>query len=429
MYDKIMLAMPCFGEFIAALQIEYYILGRGRLPRAASIGLALLLWAASQWLHGEYVVFSVGTILFNVLRFFAASLLLGGSISRKLFSIVVCGVVVLGYENVLSTFQAVLAGKSMSEAYLLPGNILFYGVCLNALVFVGARALRRWLRLDDPAQKMAGSIYLCVMAALNVLLCTLGNTSNRYGFIFLLCIGMLLSLMVYFALLAMLGSKTLQAELEQQRADALTESYRTQRRLTHEFENHMGAVSFYLDRQDVQGAKAYLASVSQKIAAGTAVVNTHNPLMDALLSKEHRSAVEKDVLLNFDLCDLADFPLQNADLVTLICNLLDNAIGAAAHAAPPQVTLRIRRLGEEYVISVRNRVQGDIPLRRGELPPSTKDEPGHGMGLANVKAVVERSGGEYTLSCKDRWFCFTCTVPCLPAAPGQKAQPSSSSAQ
>ena len=93
------------------------------------------------------------------------------------------------------------------------------------------------------------------------------------------------------------------------------------------------------------------------------------------------------------------------------------------------MTLRIRRLGEEYVISVRNRVQGDIPLRRGELPPSTKDEPGHGMGLANVKAVVERSGGEYTLSCKDRWFCFTCTVPCLPAAPGQKAQPSSSSAQ
>ena len=200
-------------------------------------------------------------------------------------------------------------------------------------------------------------------------------------------------------------------KIEQERADALMESYQSQRRLTHEFTNHMGAVGFYLEQGDVEGARAYLASVSKAVAAGTAVVDTHNPLLDAVLSKEYRQAARSGVLLNFDLCDLARFPLRNAELVTLFCNLLDNAIRGAAEAEPPQVTLRIKKLDGAFVISVRNRVARDIPLTAGELPASTKAEPGHGMGLANVQSVLERYGGEYVLSCRNRWFCFTGSVP------------------
>lgn len=47
----------------------------------------------------------------------------------------------------------------------------------------------------------------------------------------------------------------------------------------------------------------------------------------------------------------------------------------------------------------------------GELPRSTKAELGHGMGLVNVREVLDRCRCEYTLSCRDRWFRFTCAVP------------------
>lgn len=88
-----------------------------------------------------------------------------------------------------------------------------------------------------------------------------------------------------------------------------------------------------------------------------------------------------------------------------------NAIRAAAQAKPPEVYLRARRNEEEYLISVRNRVQKDLELVDGELPRSTKAEPGHGMGLVNVREVLDRCRCEYTLSCRDRWFRFTCAVP------------------
>ena len=147
------------------------------------------------------------------------------------------------------------------------------------------------------------------------------------------------------------------------------------------------------------------------MAAGTTIMDTHNPLLDAILSRKYEEAARQGVSVYFDLCDLKDFPLQNTDLVILFSNLLDNAARAAAQAEPPEVYVRVRNAGTEYVISVRNRVQKDLTLEDGQLPRSTKAEPGHGMGLVNVREVLERYGGEYTLSCRERWFRFTCAVP------------------
>ena len=74
--------------------------------------------------------------------------------------------------------------------------------------------------------------------------------------------------------------------------------------------------------------------------------------------------------------------------------------------------VRIRKTPEEYLISVRNRVQEDLLLEGGKLPGTTKKESGHGMGLANVQDVLRKYGAEYTVSCRDRWFRFTCAIPC-----------------
>lgn len=64
---------------------------------------------------------------------------------------------------------------------------------------------------------------------------------------------------------------------------------------------------------------------------------------------------------------------------------------------------------------MRNRVERDVEIPGGQLPLSTKKEPGHGMGLANVWDVLKKYGGEYTISCRGRWFRFTFSIPaCSP---------------
>lgn len=72
--------------------------------------------------------------------------------------------------------------------------------------------------------------------------------------------------------------------------------------------------------------------------------------------------------------------------------------------------MRIRKTPEEYLISVRNRVQQDL-LLEGQAARHHQGG-GHGMGLANVQDVLRKYGAEYTVSCRDRWFRFTCAIPC-----------------
>lgn len=112
------------------------------------------------------------------------------------------------------------------------------------------------------------------------------------------------------------------------------ESYTTQRRLTHEFANHLEALSLMLQQNDVAGARGYLTSISKTIQMNSAILNTHNPLLDALLSKKYEEAARKGVMMYFDLSDLKDIPLDRTHLVIVVSNLLNNAIEAAAQGGP-----------------------------------------------------------------------------------------------
>lgn len=103
---------------------------------------------------------------------------------------------------------------------------------------------------------------------------------------------MSVAVLVHTAIVQMFNDQVVQrqnsryrAQLEQQRAEALLDSYTEQRRLTHEFTNHMTALTALLDQGDLKGAQAYIASVSKTVAAGTTIMDTHNPLLDSILSK------------------------------------------------------------------------------------------------------------------------------------------------
>lgn len=133
-------------------------------------------------------------------------------------------------------------------------------------------------------------------------------------------------------------------------------------------------------------------------------------ITDALLSRQYENAARQGVLMYFDLCDLRRIPLTDQDLVILISNLLNNATEAARGCDRPEVYLRIKMNRREVVISVRNRVEANVVLADGQMPRTTKKDPGHGIGLANVKDVLDKYPAEYTLSCKERWFRFTCAI-------------------
>ncbi len=157
-----------------------------------------------------------------------------------------------------------------------------------------------------------------------------------------------------------------------------------------ELEMHEEAVEYVTEVVGVHRATAEL--VTEKV---------RDPLLAALLVGKATVAAERGVSLRLAPGTLLpDRLVEPRELVTVVGNLVDNAVDAAAGSAEPFVEVDLRAEGRTVVLRVMDGGPG-VPPERQELVFtegwSTKDLPAHGgrrgLGLAMVRRLAERRGG------------------------------------
>ena len=124
-----------------------------------------------------------------------------------------------------------------------------------------------------------------------------------------------------------------------------------------------------------------------------AAVNTNNPIADAVLNQKCHKAREHNIQMQFQIGDLSRFPLTSDELVTVISNLLDNAIEASAKCEGKR-EIRIKLLLEPALatLAVQNTSLPVVLSPAGEVSTSKINSKNHGFGLRNSKKILEKSG-------------------------------------
>lgn len=156
-----------------------------------------------------------------------------------------------------------------------------------------------------------------------------------------------------------------------------------------ELEMHDEAVEFVTEVVGVHRATA--EQVTERI---------HDPLPAALLVGKATVAAERGVSLRISPATLLpDRLVDPQGLVTVLGNLVDNALDAAAGSEDPRIEVEVRAEGRTVVLRISDSGPG-IPPQQRELVFTegwtTKELPTHGrrgLGLAMVRRLAERQGG------------------------------------
>ena len=174
------------------------------------------------------------------------------------------------------------------------------------------------------------------------------------------------------------------------------------RALEHEYANRLHVVDGLLELGDVEQAKTYvsqISAVSRSLGEGLRE-RIAPPELAALLLAKITVAAEQDVLIEITAESRLEHPLvDQAELLTIVGNLLDNAVDALANTPRPRTVSVQLDDADGVFIAVRDNGPG-VPADKIDAVVvdgySTKDpRPGmrRGIGLALVRRIVHRAGG------------------------------------
>jgi sensor histidine kinase regulating citrate/malate metabolism len=226
----------------------------------------------------------------------------------------------------------------------------------------------------------------------------------------------------------------LQSELNAR--ESVTETLRAQ---THEFSNQLHTITGLLQLEEYAEVGRFVTGLTARRAALSDHVTSRidDPAVAALLIAKASLAAERRVSIDLETSSALPrlTPDGSADVVTVLGNLVDNAVDATALTGPPdgRVGVLLRAAGETVTVRVSD-TGGGVPAER--LPEifrrgfSTKprDASGRGVGLALVQLVCRTRGGEVevenTGSAERPGAVFIATLPgAAPLAPPTTTAP------
>ncbi|WP_043454918.1 ATP-binding protein [Streptomyces fulvoviolaceus] len=174
----------------------------------------------------------------------------------------------------------------------------------------------------------------------------------------------------------------------------------------HEHANRMHTLLGLLELEMYDDAVEFVGEVvgDHRATAEQVTEKIRDPLLAALLVGKATVAAERGVALWVsDRTRLPDRLVDPSGLVTIVGNLVDNALDAVAGTPHARVEVELRAKGGAVVLRVRDTGPG-VPAEQRELifteGWSTKKPPAHrnrGIGLSLVRRLAERQGGSATV--------------------------------
>ncbi|MBQ2953414.1 MAG: sensor histidine kinase [Clostridia bacterium] len=191
------------------------------------------------------------------------------------------------------------------------------------------------------------------------------------------------------------------AEMELEKYQVTKMNFDELRLIRHEIKNHQFYMKALLEEGKIDQLAEYLERTSMAESGFLKEFDCGNYTLNVILNHSIGAARISGVEMQTEVLVPNQLPFPEEELCSLLCNLLDNAIEAAAssNASKPEVFIRIQPRQDYLFIKLVNSVNDRVtPQRRLSLRTTKANRELHGFGTQIIKRIVDSHNGSIKYS-------------------------------
>jgi sensor histidine kinase regulating citrate/malate metabolism len=223
--------------------------------------------------------------------------------------------------------------------------------------------------------------------------------------IFLIVFGMVS--LYYFGRRAYLDMVEQKTQYEIDTITQINEMQASIRKQHHDFFEQLGVMLMLISRGKYDELRTYNLELTEKYGKEPLSIMTNNIAFDSLITEKAKQAKKYGIKFDIELTIAKGRKVDQIDSIILMSNMLNNAIEACLLVPDEKeryIKLSITDGTEMDMLMVRmkNSTTGKYRVRLGRML-TIKHEDAHGLGMEQIRAIVDAVGGvlKYNLGPKE----------------------------
>ena len=172
--------------------------------------------------------------------------------------------------------------------------------------------------------------------------------------------------------------------------------YRDIRSMRHDMGNHIQTLEHLVAHNNMDDATEYLEHLKNEWDEVSPEIKTGSPVIDVILMEKLREAKERQIRFLSDFHYPQNTKLNAFDLSVIMNNALNNCMENVS-GDDPYISISSFRKNSIFMITIKNRYEGELNYKDSDLPETTKSGKEHGIGLHNIRRVARMYMGDISL--------------------------------
>lgn len=175
----------------------------------------------------------------------------------------------------------------------------------------------------------------------------------------------------------------------------------------HDAKNHIITIKNL--NKDEQIDK-YIDEMSESLKTYNSISRSGNKILDVIINKYTTECTLKNISFAHDVRVSNLKCIDDFDLVTILGNLLDNAIEAAEKSTEKSISFETDFRNAYNIIIVSNSCDNAPIIQGSKLMTTKKDSSVHGLGIKNVQRTIQKYNGDLSWGYNPESKSFRATV-------------------